>query len=264
MTPLLSVITVCRNARAALRRTTASVLAQPLDGVEYWIVDGGSNDGTLEDLQGLAAAGVRVISEPDQGISDAMNKGANLATGEWIAHLHAGDEYRPGTLARVTDAIARHPHADVLCGWLEKREPAGDVVYRCDPTRLPRDMTVNHPATFVRRATFLAHGGFETRWRRAMDYDFFLKLERSGAAFVVIEEPLAVMEYGGLSERSLWETLLESEGIRRARLDSGFERTRAYTLMLYVRGLARRLMQRIGLGGVVRWYRRRFAVLRKG
>jgi glycosyltransferase involved in cell wall biosynthesis len=262
--PRLTVITICRNARAALARTVASVLAQPLEGIEYWIVDGVSTDGTIEDLAALEPSGVRWISEPDRGISDAMNKGVRLAAGQWIAHLHAGDEYLPGALDSFARARERRPEAEVLCGFLLKHEPAGEVIYHCDPARLPRDMTVNHPATFVRRDTFLAHGGFDARFRRAMDYDLFLRLERAGTRFAVIPEPLAAMEYGGLSERSLWETLAECEDIRRARLVSGFARTRAYTLLLYARGLARRGLQRIGLDGLVRWYRRRFAVLAKG
>jgi hypothetical protein len=193
-----------------------------------------------------------------------MNKGVRLASAEWIAHLHAGDEYLPGALDVVTRAIAQHPDADVLCGWLVKREPAGDVIYRCDPGRLALDMTINHPATFVRRATFLAHGGFDGSFRRAMDYAFFLELARAGARFVVIPEPLAAMDYGGVSETSLWKTLRESERARRAKLGAGFARTRAYTVLLYLRGAFRRLLQGIGLGALVRWYRRRFALLRKG
>lgn len=260
--PRLTVITICRNVLPALRRTVESVLPQLPADFEYWIVDGASTDGTVEYVRTLGAR-VRTVSEPDHGISDAMNKGVRLATGTWIAHLHAGDEYLPGALDEVARAIDRHPDADVLCGWLLKREPAGDVVYRCDPARLDRDMTVNHPASFVRRATFLGAGGFETRWRRAMDYDFFLKLRRAGASFEVIPRTLAFMEYGGLSERSLWETLLESEGIRRDRLDAGVTRTRLYTLALYARGVTRRALQALGLAGLVRWYRRRFATLPK-
>src|SRR5205085_3904092 len=83
--PLITVVTVCRNALALLRPTVESVLEQRTPAVEYWIVDGASTDGTREYLDTLAAHGVRTISEPDRGIADAMNKGARLATGRWVA-----------------------------------------------------------------------------------------------------------------------------------------------------------------------------------
>lgn len=263
MTPTVTVITVCRNALAALRGTVESVLAQEPGPDEYWIVDALSTDGTVEYLRGLGDR-VRWVSERDGGISDAMNKGVRLAAGEWVAHLHAGDHYAPGALAAVREAIAAAPGAGVVCGWMLKHEPAGDVVYRCDPSQLPRDMSINHPATFVRRELFERHGGFAPEFRRAMDYDFFLKLERAGVPFTVLPRVLATMEYGGLSETSLWKTLAESQRVRRARLDRGLERSPLWLLWLYARGGARRGLQALGLSAVVRWYRRRFALLRKG
>lgn len=263
-TPAISVVTVCRNALPALRRTVESVLAQRYPALEYWVVDGASTDGTPEFLRALEARGVRHVSERDQGISDAMNKGVRLAGGQWIAHLHAGDEYLPGALEAVALAVARDPDAEVVCGFMLKREPAGDVIYGCDPSCLAQDMTVNHPASFVRRAVFERLGGFESGYPNAMDYDFFLKLHRAGVRFTVVPQALAAMDSGGISERSLWNTLRESQRIRGRRLDSGIERSTAWVLFLYGRGATRRLLQRAGLGALVGWYRRRFALLRKG
>src|SRR6185503_1141333 len=105
---------------------------------------------------------------------------------------------------------AARDDADVLCGWLEKREVRGETVYRCDPSRLPAEMSVNHPATFVRRSRFESEGGFDTAWPNAMDYEFFLRLYAHGARFRVIEAPLARMAYGGQSEHSLARTLAEA------------------------------------------------------
>ena len=96
--PRFTVVTICRNALAGLRRTVETVLGQRYLALEYWIVDGASTDGTVEYLRGLDARRVSVLSEPDRGISDAMNKGLSLASGEWVAFLHAGDEYLPGAI----------------------------------------------------------------------------------------------------------------------------------------------------------------------
>ena len=261
--PLITVVTVCRNVLPALRRTVSSVLSQKGVRFEYWIVDGASTDGTVAYLEELASRGVRFRSEPDGGISDAMNKSLPLATGDWVAHLHAGDEYLPGALARVARASEEAPEAEVLCGYMLKREPGGERVYECAPALLPRDMTVNHPATWIRRRVFERHGGFRERLRRAMDYEFFLRLHQAGVRFEVIPEPLARMEYGGLSEGSLWRTLHETHLARREVLREGFERSYAYLLLLYARGLIRRGLERLGLGSVVAWFRRRHAWVRK-
>ena len=254
-------VTICRNVLPALRRTVASVLAQQYPALEYWIVDGASTDGTREYLATLGDAGVQFVSEPDAGIADAMNKGAGLATGDWIAHLHADDEYLPGALATVAEAAG--DDADVLCGWIIKREVVGETVFHCAPQRLPAEMSINHPATFVRREWFARSGGFETRWRNAMDYELFLRLQRQGARFRVIERPLVRMAYGGQSERSLWRTLVEARDVRRKHQSPWWYRSNLCLLYEYLRGSVRAALQRMGLGGLVRWYRRHFATLPK-
>lgn len=262
--PTITVVTICRNALPALRRTAESVLAQEYPGLEYWVIDAASTDGTVEFLRELAARGVRVVSEPDRGICDGMNKGVRLARGEWVAHLHAGDTYVAGALGTVVRHCADDPRTEVFCGWMLKEEEAGQVLYRCEPSRLPMDMTVNHPAAWVRRDVFERLGGFDERYRNAMDYDLFLRLHLAGCRFKVIPEPLAVMIRGGQSERSLWETLRETHAVRRRLLDSGWQRSRAYLLLLFARGSARRLLVRLGFARFVRWFRGRFVLLSKG
>lgn len=261
--PRITVITVCRNALGILRPTVESVVSQGYPGLEYWIVDGASTDGTPEYLASLAPRGVRYVSERDRGIADAMNKGVLLASGEWIAHLHAGDTYLPGALVRVAEEASRG-EADVLCGSIWKEEERGRTLYRPEPRNLPLDMTVHHPATWTRREVFERLGGFDERYPNAMDYDFFLRAHVSGARFGVVMDPLATMAGGGQSERSLWITLRETHAIRRRALPRGFGRSPAHLAWLLARGWLRRLLQRAGLGSVVAWVRRRSALAPKG
>lgn len=263
MTPRLSVITICRNALPALQRTVESVLSQRTSDLEYWVVDGASTDGTRAYLETLTARGVRVLSEPDRGIADAMNKGARLASGEWIAHLHADDEYLPGALTTVSGAMSGST-ADVLSGWMIQREPHGEVLCRSLPERLPIEMAVPHPSTFTRRALFERLGGFDPALRNAMDYDFFLRALVAGARFEVVPQPLTRMAYGGQSERSLWRTLRETHAIRRRRLTRGISRSGLFLMFLFVKGSVRKLLQRLGLDGLVGWYRRTWSIPRKG
>jgi len=256
--PAITVVTVCRNALHLLRPTVESVLGQGSPSVEYWIVDGGSTDGTREYLASLSPRGVRTLSEPDRGIADAMNKGVRLSTGSWIAHLHAGDTYLPKALHPV---LARtNDRADVLCGAIVKQEERGGTLYHPNPSRLRMDMTIHHPAVFTRREVFEEIGGFDERYPNAMDYDFFLRAFVREKRFEVVPATLARMASGGQSERSLWVTYRETHAIRARVLTGGWERSNAFFLFLVTRGAARRLLQRMGLGGLVGWLRRRFAM----
>src|SRR3954465_6127677 len=99
--PLLTVVTPCLNAASTLPEALASVPPGP--EVEHVVVDGGSTDGTVEMLSG--ASGVRFVSEADRGLSDAMNKGVAMASGEYIGWLNADDYYLPGALDTVLAAL---------------------------------------------------------------------------------------------------------------------------------------------------------------
>ena len=260
--PLLSIVTVCRNSLPALQRTVASVLSQQTPEVEYWVVDGASTDGTREWIATLEARGVRLLSEPDGGISDAMNKGTRLATGEWVAHLHADDRYLLGAVAAVLDAI-HADDADVLCGHILKLEQKGEVLCRTAPERLAIEMGVPHPAVFARRELWERLGGFDTTLKNAMDYDLFLRARAVGARFRVIDRPLTLVAWGGQSERSLWKTLRETHEVRRRQLQSGWSRSPLFLWMLYVKGWMRMTLQSLGLGGLVTWYRRHLSIPKK-
>ena len=91
--PTVTVITVCYNAKEALKTTMRSVFAQRYDALEYVIVDGASTDGSVELIKQSANKVDHWVSEPDNGIYDAMNKGARQASGEWVMFLNAGDEF---------------------------------------------------------------------------------------------------------------------------------------------------------------------------
>ena len=114
----ISVVTPSFNQCGFLSRTAESILSQRGDFELEWIViDGGSTDGSVELLRGIADPRLRVISEPDRGQSHALNKGLVLAAGDVIAWLNADDLYPPGALAAVAEAFTAHPDA----GWLVGR-----------------------------------------------------------------------------------------------------------------------------------------------
>jgi glycosyltransferase involved in cell wall biosynthesis len=212
MTVSLSIITPCLNADATLREALASVREQRRDlEVEHLVIDGGSHDGSLDILR--SAPGVRSISEQDRGLSDAMNKGIRMATGDVVGWLNADDLYRPGALARVVDVFTRQPAARWLTGpsviidrdGLEIRRAV--TAYKRLLLRhysFPLFLTQNFiasPATFVRRSAFEEVGLFDERFRYSMDYDMWLRLARRERPIVLDGDALAAfrMAEGSLS-----------------------------------------------------------------
>jgi GT2 family glycosyltransferase len=204
--PLLSVVTPCLNAASTLREALASVPRDP--AVEHVVVDGGSSDGTVELLQG--ADGVRFVSEPDRGLSDAMNKGVAMARGQWVGWLNADDYYLPGALDRVREALERHPDALWLTAPCLIVDGSGQEIRR-GVTRYKRFFLRHYgrrsllvqnyvaaPSTFVRRDTVLSVGGFDERFKYSMDYDLWLRLAEL-ADPVVLDEPVAAFRMAGES-----------------------------------------------------------------
>jgi GT2 family glycosyltransferase len=206
-----SIVTPCLNAGATVAAALASVRDQGYAPLEHVVVDGGSTDGTM-DVVRAAGDHVRWISEPDRGLSDAMNKGIAMARNDVVGWLNADDVYLPGALQQVADAFARRPDAEWVTGRCLIIDADGNEIRR-GITRykdallrrysFPLFLTQNFisaPATFVRRDALRAVGGFEERFRYSMDYDVWLKLGRRSAP-VVLDTPLACfrMAEGSLS-----------------------------------------------------------------
>lgn len=244
-----SIITITYNSERYLRETIQSVLSQDYPDREYILVDGGSTDGTLDIIREYAAIDSRIrwISEPDGGIADAMNKGAALATGDLVAHLHSDDYYPdPGVLAAVAGAFARCPDAIWATGGVYLVDAAGKSldevkVRRYSYRKLVRGNCILHPATFIRRSAFERVGGFDVAWKYAMDYDLWLRLGELGDP-VTIDKPLASfrVHHGGLSSNEADEAFAEELTIRR-RLMAG-QPLRYFMHYLYF--LAKRMRQR--------------------
>lgn len=184
MTPRISVITVTLNSERFLSECLASVAAQEDCLHEHIIVDGGSSDATLEIVKKYAAndSRVRWISEPDRGISDAMNKGVALANGDIITHLNSDDYYpHHQVLHTVLDCFFGNPAYTWLTGGFTFVSEVGafirDIrVRRYSFRRLVRGNILLHPSTFIKRDLFNAVGGFNLSLSFCMDYDLFLRL----------------------------------------------------------------------------------------
>ncbi|RQW82095.1 MAG: glycosyltransferase [Geobacter sp.] len=219
-----SIITITLNSRKYLEETLTSVLSQDYQNLEYIFVDGGSTDGTLEIIKKHSENDPRIrwSSEPDRGISDAMNKGVAMATGNVIAHLHSDDSYSDtGVLSFVADQFSSRPDALWLTGGEQIVDETGKVL-REIPVRsysyrkLIRSNFILHAATFVRRTSFHEAGGFSVSRKYAMDYDLWLRLGALGSP-ITVDKILACFRFhgGSLSTAETEKAFAEELAIRK-------------------------------------------------
>lgn len=218
-----SIVTPCLNAEATIGATLRSVGAQGVDGLEHIVVDGGSTDGTLQILR-AAPPPVVFVSEPDRGLSDAVNKGIRMARHDIIGWLNADDVYLPGALLRVGEAFDARPDAlwatgrCIIINAEGKQIRRGVSLYKDALLRrwsFPLFLTQNFvsaPATFIRREAFDIVGPFEERFRYSMDYDLWLKLGRLSPP-IVLDAPLACFR---MAEGSLSMTGFKSQFVEHA------------------------------------------------
>ena len=195
--PSITVVTPCLNAAATIERALESVRGQGYPDVEHVVVDGGSEDGTVEILE---RAGVRYVSEPDRGLSDAMNKGIAMARGEVIGWLNADDRYEPGALLAAGRAFAEHPGALWVTGLCRIVDGEGREIRRFVKAykrfllrRYSRRLLITQnfiqcPATFIRADGLRRIGPLDERFGYSMDYDLWLRLAKLGDPVVVDEE----------------------------------------------------------------------------
>lgn len=210
--PTVSVIIVCKNPGPALHAAVASVWAQPEAAVELVVVDGASTDGSREWLEANRSRIATVISEPDAGVYDAMNRGVSAAAGEWVLFLGADD--RLANPAVVTQAVDRLRAAKD--GVLAGEAVYGDGrIYRLNgrPNPLARNF-VHHQAAFYRRSLFARHGSYDRSLAVMGDYDFNLRLWKAQVSFTSIDLRVAQCGVGGISDRGAWRGYREEIAVR--------------------------------------------------
>jgi glycosyltransferase involved in cell wall biosynthesis len=207
----ISTITVTFNCAELVHECLASVSEQSHDDVEHVVIDGASTDGTLDVLQAHRGSLAVLVSEPDSGIYDALNKGIVRTDGEVVGLLHADDLYADSeVLARVAEAFV-DPEVDAVYGdlvYVSKSDPSrvirGWRAGEFSPARLRWGWMPPHPALFLRRSLYERFGLFDTRYRIAADYDLMLRiLSQLSGKVVYLPEVLVRMRMGGVSNRSL-------------------------------------------------------------
>ncbi len=201
---LVSIITVCYNSEKTIRKTIESVLCQTYDTVEYLIIDGLSKDNTVkiaeEYTESFESRGYKykIISEKDNGIYDAMNKGICLANGDLIGIINSDDWYEPIAIETAINEYKREEY-DLFYADINLIKANGDVIVkRSKYDRFPSSRHWNHPTTFVTKKTYDELGTFKSIGIHD-DFDFLLRARKSNKKISIKNIVLANFKVGGTS-----------------------------------------------------------------
>ncbi len=227
----ITIITVCFNSARTLGDTLESVATQRHLEIEHIVVDGASTDGTLEIIERNGKHVVRLISEPDHGIYDAMNKALRMATGEVVGFLNADDVYADnGVLARVSTIMTKDG-LDALLGdaeFVRPDRPDHPVRrYRSErfrPERIAWGWMPAHPALFLRRRVYESYGLFRTDYRIAGDFEYCARIfHHNTLVYRSLPETLVRMRTGGISTSGWRNTVLLNKEVLRACRENGID-----------------------------------------
>ncbi len=198
--PLVSVITVVYNSIATLEQTIKSVINQSYSNVEYIIIDGGSTDGSIELIQKYEGHIAFWISEPDQGIYYAMNKGLKHAKGSLISLLNSDDWYEPHAIEAIVQAFQTHPQVDIyhaLLRFVSDNDRFESVAGHYH-TFLDRGM-IEHPTCFIKKSLYDRVGSFDTAYRSAADFEWMQRARSVQANFHLVTTLITNFRVGGMS-----------------------------------------------------------------
>lgn len=203
---MFTVVTVCRNSEHVIRKTIESVLMQTYPNIEYIIVDGKSSDSTVDaaksyqDSFGKKGCRYKIVSEPDQGIYDAMNKGIQLASGQVVGFINAGDWYEKNAVSIAAEEY-ENTFYDYFFGNIHLVRADGRVITKYAKADLfPSSRHWNHPSSFVKKSVYDELGGFRCQGIHD-DFEFYLRVRRAKKKIVTVNKVLANFSAGGISNQ---------------------------------------------------------------
>jgi len=203
--PLISIITVVRNAEDCLEETILSIQNQTYKHLEYIVIDGNSSDSTPSIIEKYDEAINLCISEQDDGIYHAMNKALSHANGSLVGILNAGDIFYPSTIEEIATAFS-HNDFDYTFGSVKIVDTLGKTRKIFTPIKsIPESfnklilMPAPHMSVFVKRALFKNLGGYDLQYSVSSDYDFLLRLMKLSKNVYVLPKVIGAFKLGGIS-----------------------------------------------------------------
>jgi len=215
----ISIITAVYNAKDTIADAIESVLLQSYGEIEYIIIDGGSNDGTIDIIKSYGDKIHKFVSKKDNGIYDALNKGIALASGDVIGFLHSDDVYNDTrTIERIAREFSKAQNIDGVYGdllYVQKHNTNNIVRYwkskLFSPSLLKAGWMPPHPTLFLKKEVYDKYKSFDLSFKIASDYDFMLRVLSGGANVVYIDDILYKMRVGGESNKSVQNIWLKTK-----------------------------------------------------
>ena len=250
----ISIITVTLNSAATLATTMDSVCRQDYPAIEHIVVDGGSSDGTLDIVRAHPHV-ARFISEPDDGLYDAINKGIALATGDVVGILNSDDFFPSADIVSRIATALRAPQVDAIFGDVAFVRPGNlDRIVRLyssrkfHPRQFARGYMPAHPSFYVRRRCYEQFGGYKTDYRIAADYELLVRfIHRHRIAYAYLPQTMVYMRTGGVSNKTIASRYVLNREIVRACRENGVTTSMARLSLKYVFKIFEYVRPRIGL-----------------
>ena len=209
----VSIITVCYNSEKTIQKTIESVLHQSYGNIEYLIIDGASTDHTVEiikKMEPLFQGRMKWVSEPDQGIYDAMNKGIQKASGQLIGIINSDDFYE---LDAVTNMVLNYdgkPY-QILYGMTRMLKEGKEYAISIQSHEFLNESMISHPSCFITADIYQNLGSYDTAYKSVADYDFMLRMkENKQVTFKPVYQLIANFSLGGMCASSFaYEELIK-------------------------------------------------------
>jgi glycosyltransferase involved in cell wall biosynthesis len=210
----LDIITICFNSASTIAKTIESVRRNRSSISSYIIIDGGSTDGTVDIVNHNRDIVDIFISEKDDGISDAFNKGIKLSTADYILLLNSDDFIYEDALVEIQNNHLLE--ADLVCTTMMMWNGVNRFdYYVSDPAKLKRFTSIYHPGLFVKRTAYQEYGLYNKKYKVGMDYEFISRCVVSGATIKVLKSSIVVYSELGTSRKNFWRSLREGYVVRR-------------------------------------------------
>jgi len=233
--PKVSIITICLNSEEFIEDTIRSVLGQTYGNIEHVIIDGGSTDGTVDVIKKYENDIAYWVSEKDNGISDAFNKGVRASSGDIIAFLNSQDFYMDNyVISRVIRIFAEHTAVNIVYGKTcyvpaDSKEIVGMMGLPFTRKGMRKSNIMPHQSVFTKRNVFERFGLYNLDYRYAMDYEHLLRVTETETPFFT-DDVFSAMKLGGVSDTDKFAV---NADLFRAQINNGVPVLKAFPRLIF-------------------------------